>query len=307
MELCAAKSSRLTAVYHRTILGITEDFRHEVAWCVSQKILDRLWDEDGATSAGECEKASQNARPAFINASAENSPVRILLCCQGCGFRLHPGWGGTTLRIQRPKIPCSSSAKKTLRRREQRRRRNATRAEESRSKDHNRRRFLAVAPSSTVESTSLEIGVILRDDSSISRLDRNHLVLTCGNCQHKTYLKGLRRELENAHAGFAKSALQSSVATQSQKGPGKATAAACVRPHDLGQSFELVPKLERKPSACIASASKTSRISAKATSSTLSLLEQKGGRKKKRKKSGSNPTNQKSGNLLSFLSSLNDH
>jgi hypothetical protein len=247
----------LTASYHQTILGLAESTCHSIAWDVSQEILDRRWEVP----------------------SQETTNISVHIC-QSCGSPVCPGWKGTNLRVERP-----SPATRTVRRREQRKRRRAILAEQFKAKDHKRR------PQNTASSSwsSLDTSTagILRDDPDVGRLDRNHLVLTCGRCRCKTYLKGLRREVHPASTSAETTDRLVTAVEKKRK----------IQNHSLGDDFISLPKKE--PIRL------TSAVGNKPNSS-LSLLEQKLGRKKKKKTNGG-VSKPKSGNLMSFLSSLNDH
>lgn len=294
--------SRLTDAYHQTVLGLTESSNTEVAWDVSQHVLDRLW---ASSTPAEDNVSSSSIKPATV-ASTFDSTIHA---CQGCGYGLYPGWRGTSMRVKRPKQPSSLSAKKTVRRREQRKRRRAARAEEMKAKDNNgRRRSSGVATTRNDDSaTTNQQLVVLQDDPSIGRLERNRLILTCGKCQDKTYIKGLRRE-QKQRTSIRSSAITSrgASATIKKRDP-PFVPSGNANNHE--ENFVSLPRYRKNPPPPppppVAAASKPLK-------SSLSLLEQKreqqfGARKKKKKRVTELSSNKKSGNLLNFLSSLNDH
>mmetsp|Transcript_24706 Transcript_24706/g.54409 ORF Transcript_24706/g.54409 Transcript_24706/m.54409 type:complete len:293 (-) Transcript_24706:555-1433(-) len=276
-------TSKPTDAYHQRILRLAEEFSDaKVAWDVSQQVLDRIWNADGF---------AKHNTPSV----ADSTP--IFYACQACGYRLHPGWMGTTIRVERPKQPASASVKRTIRRREQRKRRSVAFAEEAKVTDpKGRRRFSPSTVTSNSGEARGEVSgpklVLLRDDPVAGRLQRNRLVLTCGRCRHKIFLKGLRREpklpISNAAAG-RKSLASASPADKSGV-------------ENLAEDFVALPRYRKQPPPRVAEAiSKRTK-----PPPALSLLEQRMGRKKK-KKTNQTPKNKKPGNLLNFLSSLNNN
>lgn len=309
MQVCS-DVSRLTDAYHQTVLGLTESSNTEVAWDVSQHVLDRLW-----TSSNPVEDSV--SPPSIKLATVSSTFDSTIHACQGCGYGLYPGWRGTSMRVKRPKQPSSLSAKKTVRRREQRKRRRAARTEEMKAKDNHGRRRSSVSslrPDMSVASTRNDNNaavnqhlVVLQDDPIIGRLERNRLVLTCGRCQDKTYIKGLRREQQQ------RTAIRSTpITSRGASGYIKKRAPPFVPVGDannLAEDFVSLPRYRKKPPKPppprVAAALKPSK-------SSLSLLEQKreqqfGARKQKKKRVTELSSNKKTGNLLNFLSSLNDH
>lgn len=269
--------------YRQSILELAHKYSgSKIAWDVSQQVLDRLWNDENAIASNDPKGRGTS--------SASTTPITYV--CQGCGVRLHPGWAGTTLRVQRPGPFKTPAAKKTARRRQLRKRRARALAEERNRTS--RRQSRAPAATDSPASTAPRL-VILRDDPEVGPLDRNRLVLTCGMCRHKTYLKGLRRSL-----------LKPAPPPQRASHKGKAASVSTV-PRTIGgvanlsENFERLPDLsnksdnhkKHKPAAGIKKAPPTS----------MTLLEQKMGRKKKKKK----PPPKGGGSLMNFLSSLNDH
>lgn len=245
----------MTASYHQTILGLAESSCNSIAWDVSQEVLDRRWEEPSQ--------------------EITNESVHL---CQGCGSPVCPGWKGTNLRVERP-----SPITRTVRRREQRKRRRAILAEQFKAKNRKRR------PQNTASSSPFDASTakILRDDPDVGRLDRNRLVLTCGRCRCKTYLKGLRREVHSASTSPVTTDKLATAVEKKRK----------IQNDGLGDDFISLPKKDPILPASAAGSK---------PNSSLSLLEQKLGRKKKKKTNGG-VSKPKSGNLMSFLSSLNDH
>jgi len=278
-------SKRLTHDYHQTVLRLAHEFSDtKIAWDVSQNVLDKLWDG--------------NANDSSAADTAEIAGTAIHHACQSCGFRLHPGWNGTSLRVKRPNRPSLVKVKKTLKRREQRKRKRATRAEEMKARDNRGRRQNSATSTNTNSSTDISATnpkmVFLRDDSGISRLDRNVLVLTCGRCRNKTNLKGLRREQpqpqKHQQQPQATAGRRPTVATARTPQIGGGVA-------NLSESFERLPRLSSKK-PMITKPPNT-------VNEALSLLQRNKQRKRKTKAISANKN--KSGNLLNFLSSLNDH
>lgn len=283
----------MTASYHQTMRGLAQECCNAVAWDISQTVLDRHR-EKGFPSDPPAELSAVNTqeRKALPSASSTESIHPLTSqACQGCGFHLHPGWRGTSIRVRRPPKASSLSANRTLRRREQRKRRRAARAEDMNVKETSRGRRTPVSTTDGSNPTDEKQFAILYDSRSICRLDRNLLVLTCGRCHEKTYLKGLRREIRDPSGTHSKPAPQSSVAAKAR--------ADASGTGSLGENFEPLPKHRRKPPP-------RESLHASESSAPLSLLEQKLARKKK-KKPTSISSNEKSGNLLLFLSSLNNN
>jgi len=297
MQVRRADATRLTHEYHQTVLRLTQDFSTtEVAWDVSQHVLGRLWDDDSSANGG----SAQVVPPA---SSASATPAHA---CQRCGYRLYPGWKGTSLRVKRPKPPSSLSAKRTIRRREQRKRRRTARAEEMKAKDHttnSRRHASSARPNTTTpdgnsadtdsDATAKQPLVLLRDDPNIGRLDRYRLVLNCGRCRDKTHLKGLRRDPQQKYPGNKSNPAVVTART---------TKATIGRVDDLSDNFIRLPKLSKKPPPPRTAAGAVNAAKKSPFPTKMSLLEQKMAGKKKKKK-----TDKTSGNFLNFLSSLNDN
>jgi hypothetical protein len=271
-------SKRLTHEYHQTVLRLAHEFSNtNVAWDVSQHILNKLWDDSSSPP------------------SSESSTIAHV--CKSCGYRLHPGWKGTSLRVKRPDCPFLVTVKKNIRRREQRKRRKAARAEEMKARDHRRnnsgsRNHDATGTSTSTDSaTANQRWLFLRDDPVIGILDRNVLVLTCGRCCDKTNLKGLPREQpqqpqpsgRRSHVANSTARIPKTTAPNSKTGGGVS---------NLSESFEHLPRLSKKP------------IKTPNTVNEALLLLQ---HKKRKKKTTQISANKKSGNLLNFLSSLNDN
>jgi len=311
--------SRLTDAYHQTVL-MGEISNNEISWHVTQHVLDHIW-VSSATSSTNANETSSFANNGQSSATATDE--NIVYACQGCGYILHPGWKGTKLRVKRP-----NKDGKTIRRREQRKRRRKSCAEETRAKDNFRYQHrhtsssgpndgnAVVNTNSSNKSTSYKTHhqrlVLLQDDER--SLVRNHLVLTCGRCQDKIYLNGFRREQQmktNLNATIIP--ISSTTSTITKMGnladnfePLPPSSATAVRPVSYGKKKPSPPQVVSMVAAA------TSITKNRSSSSSLSLLEQKReeqfGRKKKRKsKVNSISSGKKTGNLLNFLSSFNDH
>jgi len=299
MQVCSAE--RLTDAYHQTILGFGEEYCNQVAWDVSQYTLRRLWDNNCTTAPNQVGENNANTMRAATYTSTESAAESTLLCCQGCGFRLHPGWKGTNIRIKRPTPPPSASAKRTLRRREQRKQRKVARSEERKAAEYSNKRRTAFASTGGPVLPCHDKRIILCDDPSIGRLDRNRLVITCGRCGEKVYRKGLRRKPQGPRAEDTKSASLSLATSQAKKGELRDRAVG-----SFGQDFEPVPKYKRKsvPKVAAAATSNSASSNTKRSAAPISLLQQKMGRKKKKRPA---VPDRKPGNIHSFLSSLNDN
>jgi len=169
-----------------------------------------------------------------------------------------------------------------------RKRKKAARADsmKGRGRNNNSRSKLNGKANTTSEGTLC----LLRDDPGIGPLDRNRLVLTCGRCGEKTLCKGLRREIR--------------VEEKPLKPRRKPVAASRTTNGSLTGEFERLPSLSKKPPPPQPSYGKsvTQKPSFKTTATPL---EQKLGKKKNKPKKISN--SKKGGNLMNFLSSLNDH
>lgn len=263
--------SELTHEFHETVLRLTHEFSgSEIAWNVSQHVLDQLWENEVSSS------------PPSNNGS---STAVIAHGCQACGHQLHPGLKGTTIRVKRPNKVSSLSAKKTLRRRELRKRKKAARAEAMKAKRGGRR---SNKDKGTGDGGAL---CLLRDDPGVGPLDRNRLVLTCGRCGDKTLCKGLKRD---AHV---------QPKTMHSNPHRKAQASLSSKTSSLDE-FERLPKLSKKPPP---KPSPGKIATQKLSSSKMTPLEQKLALSKKKKKKPKPSQSKKGGNLMNFLSSLNDH
>mmetsp|Transcript_20555 Transcript_20555/g.50442 ORF Transcript_20555/g.50442 Transcript_20555/m.50442 type:complete len:243 (+) Transcript_20555:53-781(+) len=160
------KHFELRRQYRESALKLSSTCDAYVGWATAQCLLDRIWDDQKVESG-----------------------VPIGYGCQACGFILHPGYLGTTLRLARGKK--KSEVNRTHRRREQRRKRKAAIAKEKQKKASNAPKSIDPLPKT---GTNL---VILKDDSSVV-FDRHHLVITCGRCKSSVRCKGLKRETPNS-------------------------------------------------------------------------------------------------------------
>jgi hypothetical protein len=317
-----ANVSRLTDSYHQTILCLAETSNTdtEIPWQVTQHVLDRVWSTSSNIDASSF-------------ATITDVDDTVVYACQGCGYFLHPGWKGTNLRVKRSNNGSSSN-----RRRQQRKRRRVARAEEMKANDNknNRRRSSVTNTNNNTnsgdsDSTAANIQhrlVLLLNDESCTAdrsVVRNHLVLTCGRCRDKIHLKGLLQQQlkttsSNVVAPTYKKKMISSITSLigGSNSDGTGNLADNFEPLPPGRSSYQVNNRRKKPSPQVAMAA--SIAATVATSSTtksssslpsISLLEQKRdeqfGARKRKKKAKSISSDKKTGNLLDFLSALNDH
>jgi hypothetical protein len=207
---------------------------------------------------------------------------QIVYVCEACGAVLQPGYQGTTLRVRR----CASlpaARRRTMRRNLQRKRkRQALTQAQAAKKQQN------VSPKASPEIMKKQQQlVVLREDPSVPwALERHHLVLSCGTCNHRIRLQGLKRmkprpvvkknpiAVSKAKSASKKQALSSKTTDHADTALGS---------DDLG--FVPLPKIMNEKHS---------------TTPATSLLQQ-GGKKKKKKK-----PKQQGSKLMSFLSSLND-
>ena len=335
MVVLASVVSERTHEYHQAVLRLAHEFSGtNVAWDVSQHVLDRVWESESS------ERTSKPSNRAYSSSGSAAAAAIAHYSCQACGYQLHPGWKGTTLRVKRCNQKRSPAKKKTLKRRELRKRKKAALARERnnanvvRHKDHRRNNNNNLASNNNYnnspnnpETTKGRLH-LLRDEVDLgpSILDRNHLVLTCGRCGDRTRLKGLKRELpklewkkppQPPYCAPLKSPSTSASVNGNRNGD----------VDNLSGNFEHLPRLnnnknnhnQKKPPFSDtnkwsqrkffkASANAPENNSARATTESpkKTLLEQRLGMSSKRKKK-KNSTPKKSGNLIDFLSSLNDH
>lgn len=299
--------SRIRDEYRQSVLDLCHEYSStQIAWDVSQHFLDKIWNsspENNDSNGNRGSSSHKGATPATVFPESGGTTATVAYACQSCGYRLHPGWNGTTLRVKRPNPPPSPSAKRTLRRRELRKRKKAARAEEMKAKDHRNKRGRRATVSGPSSGSMAAEGasprqklVLLRDDPGIGRLERHRMVVTCGRCKDKTYLKGLRR-------GQQEQQQQQRLQTPKTKQETANARASQDLRHgagDLSENFERLPELAKKPPPT------SNSIEKSPPGAPMSLLEQKMGLKKKKKKKKGAGNNQ-SGNLLNFLGSLNDH
>jgi hypothetical protein len=319
-----ANVSRLTDSYHQAILSLAEasNTGTEISWQVTQHVLDRVW---STTSSSNIDASS----------SATVTDDAVIYACQGCGYLLHPGWKGTNLRVKRFNNGSSS-----IRRRKQRKRRKIARAEEMKAKDNrnncrrasfgNTKKISNCADAATTTADLQQRLVLLRDDESCTTdrsIVRNNLVLTCGRCRDKTHLKGLlQQQLKTTSSHlvgpiFKKMTSSTTSFIVGSSGDGIENLADNFEPLPPARSSYQVNNRKKKhpPSPQVAMAASiaatiatSSRTKASLLSSpSTSLLEQKRkeqfGEQKRKKKAKSISSDKKTGNLLDFLSSLNDN
>lgn len=198
----------------------------------------------------------------------------VVHLCEACGALLHPGFSGNTIRTRRcTNNSLSPSQRKTLRRNLQRKRKRQAAAQAQAAKQqqsYQQPKSSSTNPQIMVVPTTQ---MILQEDPTIPfRLERHHLVLACGTCNHKIRLQGLKRS--NPRPPGQKSAVTAS------KPPNKVDSTG----DDLG--FVPLPKVDNNGS----------------NKPPTNLLLQQGAKKKKKKK-----PKQPANKLMSFLSSLNDN
>ena len=312
-----ANVSRLTDSYHQTILSLAESSNTdtEIPWQVTQHVLDRVW----------CTTSSPN-NDASTSTTVTDVDDTVVYACQGCGYLLHPGWKGTNLRVKR-----SHNGSASMRRRKQRKRRRVARAEEMKAQDirNNRRRSFVANTNKNTSSgdsaTTAELQhrlVLLQDDESCTTdrpVVRNHLVLTCGRCRDKTHLKGLlQQQLKTTSPIVAAPTYKKKMNGGSGSDGNGNLADNFVSLPPARSSYQANNRKKKTPpqvvmSAAIAATIATSSTTKSSSSSSpsISLLEQKReeqfGARKRKKKAKSISSDKKTGNLLDFLSSLNDH
>ena len=248
-------------------LELCQASRTEVSWCAAQHLLDQCWNAEN-------------------DSEVKSYATAIVYVCPDCGVDLHPGWEGTSLRVAR--FPAVQS-ERTRRRRLQRKQRRLLLSRQKQAKDTNKDKL---ASAKLKESDSLVVErMILREDSDLV-FDRHHLILSCGRCHSKTPLKGLKRESPPTKQSIQRKQLaqgRTMGVKQVDKKPVEDTIDDSMNsPSDF---LQLPPP--SKPSAS---------TSGKSTAKVPPLFLQNSKKSKKNKRGGEN----KKGQLLSFLSSLND-
>jgi hypothetical protein len=162
----------LTWRFRQEALCLAADQHDDKAagWHVAQHVLDHLPD---------CSQKQLN-----------DVAARTIHVCHDCGAVLHPGWKGTTLRVQRCSSLTLSKRRRTLRRRRQR-----TRQKQALAKQKEAKKLQSLEHSAKQKSASDVRLVVLKEslDDYVS-LDRHHLVVTCGACQGQVRLKGLKKQ-----------------------------------------------------------------------------------------------------------------
>jgi len=236
-----------TRLYHRRLLDLTSSSLTEVSWNCAQHALDQMWTANDKACADEC---------------------RPIHGCQTCGHLLHPGWQGTSLRVERSDTTKSN----TLRRRRQRQRKKLAIFKQKNAKDVNRGRHQKAKEESS--STKEPRILLLRDDPNLI-LERHHLAIRCGRCHSKVRLNGLKQDKQKTQTDMlAVGANQKRKAEQLS--PPKPRQA---KPHaEDTNDFVQLPPATKKPNP---------------------LLSQQGRKKKKKKPEPKDK-------LMSFLNSLND-
>jgi hypothetical protein len=195
-----------------------EDHENLPSWHVTQRMLEQLYHG----SKNLCH--SNNVDKSLIPPASTSSEKRLYVC-PDCGAILQPGWNGTTLRVvRRPRIDAFSKNGKqdileelpgtlkskhvkrsTLRRRRQRREQQRARAKQKGAKPMSNPLFTNTkkTPPPTNDGKNDNEGNVnglenvqlipLVDDGGYLQLDRHFLVITCGSCQGKIHLKGVKQ------------------------------------------------------------------------------------------------------------------
>jgi hypothetical protein len=226
------------------------------------------------------EEDGDESKPPKTSSQPPPPPTSIVFSCQECGYLLHPGWNGTTLRVQRAR---KAAATRTMRRRQQRQTKQLALSQQKQAKNHITPLQRRKQQGSTIDQANKEEEEpprlqLLQGDASVL-LDRHHLVMRCGRCQAKVCLKGVRRESQTSQkAAIRQTKDYSQMRTKTN--PKKAQAAATA-PADSMDFVQLPPTVAPPPPP-----------------PPLFIPQ---GRKKKKK--GKAPPPNK---LLHFLSSLND-
>lgn len=279
---CSDVVSELTNDYRSNVVSLAETSNTQIGWVASQHALEGLW------------QSARNASNTVVDFDAK----WIDYACQECGYLLHPGCGGTRIRTSRPQAVTSKTVRNTLRRREQRKRKHVARVKQMKAKDNGR-------GASSKQNTADSRLVLLENAPNVSRLDRNHLVLTCGRCRAKYFLKGpsqavAPRDMRTSTAARAESAQKVIAAKMKDAVASEATGR-------LDGNFVSLPPTSNgnKNSSLTASGTRTNAFGA-LTSPPLTLLEQRQqerfGNRKRRQIKNAAPNCK----LLNFLSSLND-
>jgi len=317
--------SERTHEYHQAVLRLAHEFSGtNVAWDVSQHVLDRVWESESDSASKPNERNRSEASP-NSSSGTTTAATTIAQSCQACGVHVHPGWEGTTLRVKRSKQKTNQSpANKTVKRRELRERKRAAMAQERNANVRHKDRHNLASNNSANSEHKGRIH-LLRDEVELGRptLDRNHLVLTCGRCGDRTRLKGLKREPPKLERKMPPPPNCATLKLPNTSAGGNGDV------DNLSGNFEHLPRLsnnnnnhKKKPpfsntntwserkffkGSTFAPKNNSARTTTSTTESPKkTLLEQKLGMSSKRKKK-KNSTPKKSGNLVDFLSSLNDH
>ena len=246
--------SRLTHEYRTKVLQLGSTSNTEVAWIASQHVLDELWKDT-------CREGPQKTTP-ISDAVAYG--------CQECGFVIHPGWNGTSLRVRRFDTPSRS-----FRRRQQRKKKQDTFLREKKAKDFQYDRSKKQQQQQQASSDDpMSQMVLLKGDTNLA-LDRHHLAISCGRCQAKVRLKGLKRQQEDS----------------------KIKRAALVQ-HQTKKALETKQSSKNQASGSTHSSSDFLQLP------PASLPEERRKKLKQKQKKKKAPSN--NSKLMTFLSSLND-
>ena len=267
-----------TREYHRKVMDLASSPSNtsSLAWNCVQHILDQMWEGE----AGNKDKD-------FPKATTKECQPKIVYACQVCGHMIHPGWNGTSLRVER----SPSLKSKTLRRRQQRKRKKMARSNVRDAKDRNRPKRQHKTSQDEIDASSAykePSCVLLQDDPNLI-LDRHHLTLRCGQCRSTVRLKGLKPDKSKGTARPTKISFSSKDVGHKRR----ENSAAQLRKDEKGPAASNTDSIDflQLPLAV--------KLSAK-NSAPLTIPP---GRKKKQKKKA----DPKKGNqLLGFLNSLND-
>ena len=280
-----------TRIYHQTILSLLAQSSDETSNDPEQLLSPHL--------TGHVAQHILHALqyPARDEDEANCNIIRYL--CRECGAILHPGWKGTTLRVQGSSSSLNKNQRHTLRRRRQRKRwQQALTQQKQASKKPS---LGSKNQHNLLDTTANQIRmVVLESAPKLSvLLDRHSLVITCGSCQTKVRLPGLKRPRKavsqpqcqlSAKVPVRKKA-NSSLSEQQNPECGTATTPI---PSDL-EFVPLPPK--------VVEATEAPLLNLRSNPATLiqqRLQQQSKGKTKKKK-----ATDKKS-KLLEFLSKLND-
>ena len=245
-------TSLLTRRYRSNVLQLASSSNSRVAWETAQHVLDELWKDNDTNEEGKT----------------------LIYGCQGCGYRIHPGWKGTSLRVNR----TAKKPSRSLLRRLQRKKKKLALLQKKQAKDQSHRQQKEQTPGPRQQDRL----ILIQDDPNVV-VDRHHLVICCGRCQARVRLKGLKRQQPTTKRDLVRK--NATVVVKS-----KTTLMKKAPPHNSTFTNDSLDFVQLPPSS--------SSSSSKPAPRTLP----QGGKQKKKKKQA--PT--KANKLMTFLSSLND-